>query len=312
MESQDIAPKKWLNLTDRDWRLGFSPVGAIRSLSRKIDLMGGIGNRRHSAIGFAPPASHESLIALTHANSCMACPSQKAMLFKHKLLKSCRRKMKDSGTGNTITICENSKVNGEIIGNNNHVSVEKSSRLLLNLKISGSNNKVIIGRRFNCEKISIFVGNRNPANGTTVVIGDDCSAERDCRFYVYNSGNVLKIGNECMFSNSIVIRTGESPHLIFDDITGEYIDTDGHVEIGDHCWIGEGAYITKRASLAKNTIVAARSVVTRRFVEEMTMIAGNPAVLKKRNLRWIRNRNRLPEGSRFKASYDDFLKKHEV
>ena len=220
--------------------------------------------------------------------------------------------MRDNGNNNSIQIPEDAKISGEIKGDNNFIQIESSPSLELVLNISGSNNRVVIGRKFNAKRAAIVIGNRNFANNVVVEIGNDCSTEKDCRFYVYNSGNILKIGNECMFSNSIVVRTGESPHLIFDDITGEYLDTDGHVEIGDHCWIGEGAYITKRASLAKDTIVAARSVVTRRFVEEMTMIAGNPAVIKKRNLRWIRNRNKLPEGSRFQASYEDYLKKHEA
>jgi acetyltransferase-like isoleucine patch superfamily enzyme len=220
--------------------------------------------------------------------------------------------MQDSGKNNTIEILGSSKVNGEIKGNNNIVKIGESLKLDLSLNISGSNNRVIIGRKFVAKRLTITVGNHNPANNVTVEIGEDCSTEADCRFYVYNSGNTLKIGNECMFSNSIVLRTGESPHLIFDDITGDYLDTSGHVEIGDHCWIGEGAYITKRATLPRDTIVAARSVVTHRFSEEMTMIAGNPASVKRRNIRWIRNRNKLVEGSRFKASYDDFIKKHEV
>ncbi len=220
--------------------------------------------------------------------------------------------MNDLGKNNVIEIPDTITVAGEIKGDNNVVRIGESLKLDIRINISGSNNRIVIGRRLIAKRLIITVGNHAPANNAVVEIGDYCSAESDCRFYVYNSGNSLRIGNECMFSNSIVLRTGESPHLIFDDLTGEYLDTEGNVEIGDHCWIGEGAYITKRAGLPRDTIVAARAVVTRQFDEEMTMIAGNPAVIKKRNIRWVRNKNRLVEGSRFKQSHDAFLKQHEV
>lgn len=37
-----------------------------------------------------------------------------------------------------------------------------------------------------------------------------------------------------MFSRQIVVRTGESPHLIFDADTEEYLDKSDGVFIGDH------------------------------------------------------------------------------
>jgi len=167
---------------------------------------------------------------------------------------------------------------------------------------------VVIGRGFRARDLEISVGNHIPAHHVTLEIGDHCSAEPNCAFYLYNSGNSLRIGNACMLSNSIIIRTGESPHLIFDDESGAYLDTVGNVTIGEHSWIGERAYITKNASIAPETIVAACSVVTRKFDEPLTMLAGNPAVVKKRGIRWIRNHTQIPKDSKFQESFDAFHK----
>lgn len=214
-------------------------------------------------------------------------------------------------SNNQIDIYEKINISGKVRGENNVISIRPSDSLDLTLHVNGSNNVVEIERGFRAARLAIYIGNHVPAHGVTLRIGESSSAEPDCRFYLYNSGNSLRIGRSCMLSNSIIIRTGESPHLIFDDETGGYLDVEGNVAIGDHCWIGERAYITKRAILPNDTIVAACAVVTRAFTEGKTMIAGNPAVVKRRAVRWVRNATMLEPGSLAKDSYDAFVRKFE-
>lgn len=219
--------------------------------------------------------------------------------------------LQDKGRNNRIDVFEGVDVSGYVRGSGNQISIERTAKLQLNLTISGDNNVVRIGKGFRARDLSISIGNHVPAHEVSLTIGDHSSAEPDCRFFLYNSGNSLTIGKSCMLSNSIVIRTGESPHLIFDDTTGEYLDTAGNVVIGDHCWIGERAYLTKRTVLPNDTVVAACSVVTRAFSEEKTMVAGNPAVVKRRNIRWVRNSSQLPKDSSYEASHAAFNEKFE-
>ncbi|MGR7996676.1 acyltransferase [Xanthobacter sp. ZOL 2024] len=214
--------------------------------------------------------------------------------------------MEVHGVGNAVSIGGNAKIAGRVIGDHNHIFIQDSSALSMTLHVRGSHNRVVIGRGFRTRDLNVSIGNAVPAHRVTLEIGDHCSTEPNCSFYLYNSGNSLGIGNACMFSNSIIIRTGESPHLIFDDESGDYLDTVGNVTIGDHSWIGERAYITKNASIAPETIVAACSVVTRRFDEQMTVLAGNPASVKKRGIRWIRNQTLLPKDSKFRNGFDAF------
>lgn len=106
-----------------------------------------------------------------------------------------------------------------------------------------------------------------------------------------------------MFSNNVVVRCGESPHLLFDRTTGRYLDTSDGVFIGNHVWIGERAYITKSVTVADECVVGACSVVTKRFEVAHSAIAGNPARVVRENIQWVRNPGQLEENSIFHKSY---------
>ena len=108
-----------------------------------------------------------------------------------------------------------------------------------------------------------------------------------------------------MFSNNIIVRCGESPHLLFDYTTKEYIDKSEGVYIGNHVWVGERVYITKKAYINDENIIAACSVVTKKFNEKHTVIAGSPAKIVKDNVQWIKNREYLIKDSKEYLSYWD-------
>ena len=90
-------------------------------------------------------------------------------------------------------------------------------------------------------------------------------------------------------SNSIRIW-GSDGHAIMDKDTKEFLNKPSHpVIIGNKCWIGEAVRIQKRAIIPDNTIVGAGSIVTKKFTEENTIIAGNPAKIIKQNVIWSRH-----------------------
>jgi len=109
-----------------------------------------------------------------------------------------------------------------------------------------------------------------------------------------------------MFSYDIILRNGESPHLIFDRKTKRYIDHAGHIIIGDHVWIGEGVYLNKRTAIADECIAAARSVITKPFSETHCLLAGNPAKVVKSDVEWVRNKDFL-RGTPYEESYQEYL-----
>lgn len=122
-------------------------------------------------------------------------------------------------------------------------------------------------------------------------------------FYLFNSGNALSFGDDCLLSYNTIVRCGESPHLIFDRETGAYLDIAAPVTIGNHVWIGEDVYITKRVAIPDHTIVAARSVVTKRFDDSFCAIGGNPARVIRRGVEWVRNPGLLIPETAQHASY---------
>ena len=80
-------------------------------------------------------------------------------------------------------------------------------------------------------------------------------------------------------------RKGEKRPWIFDD-KGKIVNFPSDVEIGNHCWIGLAVLILKGVKMSHGSIVGARSVVTKQFEEPKVIIAGNPALIRKRNIEW--------------------------
>lgn len=58
------------------------------------------------------------------------------------------------------------------------------------------------------------------------------------------------------------------------------------IVIGNQCYIASSVCLVPGASIADNTIVGIGSVVTKKFTEPKTLIAGNPAIVKKTNYSW--------------------------
>jgi len=211
---------------------------------------------------------------------------------------------KDCGLRNHIELGANVALSGYVLGNDNRIVVQgTSAKSTLHIGISGHGNHIRIGAESEIKGLGILCGNHVPSHRVQVEIGDEFTIESGGRFYLYNSGNQVKIGARCMFSSGVTLRCGESPHLLFDKDSGDYLDQSEGVFIGDHVWVGEGAYLTKAVSIGDESVVGARAVVTRRFAHTHVALAGNPARVVRENLQWIRNPGLLAQGDRFHQAY---------
>jgi acetyltransferase-like isoleucine patch superfamily enzyme len=208
-----------------------------------------------------------------------------------------------TGTGNVIKLGRGVIAEGSVRGDGNEIEVgDTPYESRLDIRVNGSRNKIVIGPESVCRGLLIMVGSHVAANDVSVVVGRFFTTERYNQFLLPNSGNHLTIGDECMFSNGIVVRCGESPHLIFDQVSGDYLDISSGVYIGHHVWVGERAYLTKHAGLPDETIVAACAVVTKPFGETHTALGGNPARVIRKGVVWVRNASHLKDGP-MKDSY---------
>lgn len=213
---------------------------------------------------------------------------------------------KQSGEHNSIELGENITLAGWIKGNGNRIVIGAAlAPQKIWIQMRGDGNLVQIGAQPVLNGLRVEFGNARHATwGGSLVIGDRFSIASHGRFLLPNPKNRVHIGAECMFSNDIVIRGGEYPHLIFEKSTGRYLDVSEGVSIGDHVWIGEGAYINKAVTIPADCIVSARAVVAKRFTEPNVVIAGNPARVLKRNIEWFASEAKLIPGSPQRVSLD--------
>ena len=88
-----------------------------------------------------------------------------------------------------------------------------------------------------------------------------------------------------MFSSGIEIWTGDA-HRIYDLDTGERINEEQDVIIGNHVWVGKDVHIHKGTVIPDGCVIGAHSFVAHKFEEPNTIIAGNPAKVIRRNIHW--------------------------
>lgn len=98
-------------------------------------------------------------------------------------------------------------------------------------------------------------------------------------------GTTLKVGDSCLFSSDIYITTTDS-HSIIDFRTGQRINPSRSVTLGNHIWVGYKVTILKGVNIADDTIVGACSLVTRDIAESNVAVAGNPARIVRKGIKW--------------------------
>lgn len=176
-----------------------------------------------------------------------------------------------------------------IQGKNNKIVISKAlmhQKLFINIK--GDNKSVVIGESkkniIDLKVVSIR------GNGQQVSIGSDFSCG-GCEIQMNDGNENLTIGNDCLFSWGIKLRTSDG-HSVVDLETGKAINLPKDVVIGDHVWVGEDVKFLKGSIIPKNCIIGSGSIVTKEFFDENVVIAGFPARVMKRGVTWDR---RMPE-----------------
>ena len=193
----------------------------------------------------------------------------------------------------------------KIIGSNNKILIDSNQykkRMKIRVCVNGNNNTIIIKNPLMIRRLNIIIGNSKAINNAVIMINENVSIE-SLEILVYQNNSKLNVGKDCMISNNVKIRTGEVPHLIFNKKSGEYLDTNSQIDIGENVWIGENVHIMKRASVANGSIVGACSMVTKKFEENNCLIAGNPARIAKKDIYWVRDENQLERNSIYSNSF---------
>jgi acetyltransferase-like isoleucine patch superfamily enzyme len=172
----------------------------------------------------------------------------------------------------------------DIIGNNNTIRIGNKSKLCnLTIFMRGNNHILLIDE--NCILKAGDLWFEDDSN--KILIGKGTTIE-SAQLAVTEVDSTISIGNDCMFSDGIVLRTGDS-HAIIDITKNIKINSAKDIIIGNHVWLGSRSTILKGVFIGDNAIIAAGSVVTK-DVDSNSVAAGIPAKLVKRDVRWERNR----------------------
>lgn len=187
-------------------------------------------------------------------------------------------KFSDRSTGNKIFIDDTLSFRGTINvnGSNNIVFVSESDqKLTCTVDVRGQNNTLFIGRNTSINQANLLVD------------GEGCR---------------LAIGDDCMFSYGIRVRTSDS-HAIIDLKKREQINHSQDVVIGSRVWVASNVMVMKGTTIGEGSVIAAASVVTKP-IPPVSLAAGVPARVIRKNVSW--SRASLPKQSEIERIADHF------
>lgn len=98
-------------------------------------------------------------------------------------------------------------------------------------------------------------------NHITIEIGASTTFTHTVHFCAQEDNSSIRIGEDCMFSNNIVVRTSDS-HPIYDLNTRQRINPAKNVSIGRHVWIAPNTKIMKGAKIGNNAIIGSNTIIT--------------------------------------------------
>ncbi|MCC5943768.1 MAG: hypothetical protein JJT94_02450 [Bernardetiaceae bacterium] len=194
----------------------------------------------------------------------------------------------------------------QVQGNQNQIYLGKISFIKSgSLKIKGANNEIHIDQDVGLQNVEIeikandcqiFIGSFSRLKNSLLLIEDnkgcirigDKNTTEGVEFAVTEVGSQIQTGLDCMFSNEITLRTGDS-HAIYDRTTHERINKAKNILISDHVWIGAKATLLKGTQINEGSIVATGSIASGTFPSQ-SIIAGIPAKVIKENIYWTRER----------------------
>ena len=146
----------------------------------------------------------------------------------------------------------------QIVGSRNLINISNMVRLNgVKFYIEGNDNVIDIKNNVTFGEGSVLWIEDNNCG---ITIGEQ-STFGSAHLAATEDGSSISIGKDCMFSDDIDVRTGDS-HSIIDLATGKRINFAKNVVIGNHVWCGAHSSILKGANIPDGVVVATRSIVT--------------------------------------------------
>lgn len=93
----------------------------------------------------------------------------------------------------------------------------------------------------------------------------------------------IVLGNKVLVSWNTTIMDTDF-HAVRNLQTGKVTNPIGEVVVGNDVWIGMGSTLLKNTVVPDGCIIGAQTLLNKAFTEPNTLLAGNPGIVKKRNV----------------------------
>lgn len=165
-------------------------------------------------------------------------------------------------------------------GSQNRVMIEDFCKLKnCTIIISGNHNTIKIGKHCGFNNVGLFTED----DGNTIEIGEYTNIISDVDMSAIEGTRII-IGKNCLFSNDLHFRTGDSHSIV--DMSGQRINPSEDIIIGDHVWIGTKVTCLKGVQIADNCVVAATTTLCKKYTTPNCLIGGVPGKVLKENISW--------------------------
>lgn len=124
------------------------------------------------------------------------------------------------------------------------------------------------------KNVSIEIGNNNIFNGDNIVFLSPIEENNKIVFGSYN-----------LLAGNIHIR-GRNDHTIFNTKNHRILNKEKDVIIGNKIWICDNVQILPKTVIKNESVIALGSIVNKSFKIGNVLIAGIPALIKKKNISW--------------------------
>ncbi|SHF98070.1 hypothetical protein SAMN05444339_1334 [Loktanella atrilutea] len=164
------------------------------------------------------------------------------------------------------------------------------------LEVVGQRSGILIGKNVRMKGVTLKLY----GDDGLIVIGAESSWESGAALCI--GGRSIAIGNDCMFSNGVGMRTNDD-HGIWDNKTGKRINPSKDIVVGHHVWLGNGSRLNKGSNVGMGSIVGQFAVVSG-DVEAECIYAGIPARKIRGDVHWTRHDDNDDMPKEYRVSFN--------
>ncbi len=190
-----------------------------------------------------------------------------------------------------------------VFGAGNQIHIGRSLLTQTRIRIEGRHNLVTIGDGCRLRDLKIIVVGENlrvsiaehcqlrgkikvEDTGSQISVGAGTTMENG--YLGAYEGTSITVGNDCMFSDQVGIRTGDM-HSILDSVTQGRLNPSDSITIQPRVWLCRGVTVLKGCTIGSDTVVGGYSVVTGSLPAGVLAV-GSPAKVIRQGITWKRER----------------------